>query len=447
MKHKNNQTSEKGQVLVLVVLGFVVLLGFVALAIDGSMVYSDRRYAQNASDASSLAGGGAAALSLENSYVEYADFNCAASGVLNAMGAARSAAITRAGSNDFTIDNNISDHHGVTTDCGVVYNGSWHEKYIDINTWITSDTRTTFAHFVFPGPLRNTVDSIARVRPRTSVAFGFAVAALNDECPNSNTGGVHFDGTSELIVNGGGIFSNACMVAGGSVDVTVNGGTIVCTGADCYTNNGGPTVSPGPTEGLYDIPDAAWFIPPPNCPSTPAISHSGSGTISPGNYTNIRVNSSNDVLTLERGLYCISGDFVANGGSVTGNGVTLYLTGGDFDSAGGVQINLTAPPSFSQGCTFCTPDDPYGPLPGVLIYLAEGNDGEVSLLGTSDSEYLGLVYAPSGTIEAGGTGSELSEIHAQLVADTVKLHGTTTVEITFDDTQNYTIPSMIELYK
>ena len=442
MNQQNVQrSSEKGQVLVLVVLGFVVLMGFVALAIDGSMVYSDRRFAQNASDASSLAGGGAAALSLENHYVQYTNFTCANSNVITAQNAAKSSAITRAGSNDFTIDADISDKHGVTTSCGQVNNGSWVDKYIDINTWITSETRTTFAHFVYSGPLRNTVDSIVRVRPRTSLAFGYAIAAIREDCPNSNTGGVHFDGNSTLVVSGGGVFSNACMDAGGSVDVDVTDGDIVCVGDDCYTSHGHPGISPAPHSGTIPLPESAFTVPAPDCSSVPERgSHSGGGTISPGRYTRIRVNSSGSELVMEPGLYCISDDFTANGGTVSGDGVTLYLTGGDFDIAGGVQINLIAPPA--RTCEFCPP-----PIPGVLIYLAEGNTGEASLLGTSDSEYLGLVYAPSGTIEAGGTGSELSEIHAQLVADTVKLHGNTTVVINFNGDENYSVPSMIELYK
>lgn len=52
-KHFN---SEKGQAIVYLVIGLVVFLGFVALAIDGGMVLADRRDAQNATDASALAG-------------------------------------------------------------------------------------------------------------------------------------------------------------------------------------------------------------------------------------------------------------------------------------------------------------------------------------------------------------------------------------------------------
>ena len=54
--------SEKGQSVVLLAAAFIAMLGFAALAIDGGMVYADRRFAQNAADTAALAGGGAAAL-------------------------------------------------------------------------------------------------------------------------------------------------------------------------------------------------------------------------------------------------------------------------------------------------------------------------------------------------------------------------------------------------
>lgn len=48
--------KEKGQVLVLVALGLLVLVGVVALAVDGGYVYRERRSMQNAADAGALAG-------------------------------------------------------------------------------------------------------------------------------------------------------------------------------------------------------------------------------------------------------------------------------------------------------------------------------------------------------------------------------------------------------
>ena len=47
--------AEKGQALVVIALAAVALFGFVALAIDGSAQYSDRRNAQNAADTAALA--------------------------------------------------------------------------------------------------------------------------------------------------------------------------------------------------------------------------------------------------------------------------------------------------------------------------------------------------------------------------------------------------------
>ena len=440
---ESKRSSEKGQVLVLLVLAIVVLLGFTALAIDGGLVYSDRRHAQNAADASSLAGGAAAAMKLENEYITYKEWKCNDPGVRAAQASAKASAIDRASSNDFVIDADISDDHGVTTQCGSQNNGGWVDNYIDVITTFTKDTPMAFAQFVFNGPLRNTVNAVTRVRPQTPVALGHAVVALSEDCPNTNTGGVHFDGTAEIIITGGGIFSNACLIAGGNVDVTVNDGAIDRVGEGCSTNNGGPTVSPSPDDDSVAMPRFTHAVPAPTCPTSSATIQSGGGTISPGNYTRIRLNSNNDDLVMEPGLYCITEDFVANGGSVTGNNVTIYILNGDFDISGGVQVILSAPPSNETDCgAICDTA-----LPGVLIYLAEGNDGEVSLLGTSDSFYEGLVYAPDGMIEAGGTGSELSEINAQLVANTVKLHGTTTVNITFDDGKYYQLPAMLELFK
>ena len=446
---ETKQSSERGQVLVLVVLAIVGLLGFTALAIDGGLVYSDRRHAQNAADASSLAGGAAAALKLENQFITYQEWKCNDPGVRAAQGAAKLSAIERADGNDFSIDDDISDDHGVTTKCGSQDNGGWVDNYIDVITKFTKDTPMAFAQFVYNGPLRNKVEAVTRVRPQSPVALGHAVVALRKDCPNSSTGGVHFDGNSQIKVRGGGIFSNACMVAGGSVDVTVTDvgrskGRINCVGDDCYTSNGSPSVSPAPVPGSVAMPRFTHAVPAPDCDSFSGDyrNQPGGDTIQPGKYNRIRLNSSGDILHMEPGLYCIKEDLVANGGKLTGNGVTIYILNGDFDVAGGVEARLSAPPGYAPHCDVCPPA-----LPGVLIYLAVGNDGEVSLLGTSDSFYEGLVYAPDGTIEAGGTGSELSQINAQLVADTVKLHGNTTVNITFDNGKYFQLPAMLELFE
>ena len=441
------RNSEGGQASVLLAFAFIVLLGFTALAIDGGMIYSNRRHAQNGSDASSLAGGSAAALYLENHYVTYSDWDCSDSRVIaaqnNDTNGAKVVAISRASSNDYAIDEDDSDKNGVRTECEDDYdNGSWVEKYLDVITTISSDTKTTFAHFVYGGPLKNTVEAVTRVRPRTPLAFGNAIVSLAMEC---DEGGILFDGNSTVEVTGGGIFSNSCITKNGGVGVHVYGDhDISCVLEECYTENGNSGgLSPNPEEDTgVPLPPSAYAVPTPDCSGL--TNHGGydkDGTLEPGVYSDIKITGGEH--EMQAGLYCVNGDFEINGDIVVGSGVTIYLTSGSFHSSGNATIYLTAPPSVNCG----SPCKNKHALPGVLIFLAEGNTNEVVLLGTSDSEYLGLIYAPDGSIEAGGTSSELSEIHAQLVANDVKVHGNTAVVINFDEQMNYQLPAMLELHK
>src|SRR5574340_532241 len=76
---KTVHSSEKGQIVVLLVLVLLGLLGFTALAIDGGMIYADRRYMQSSADAASLAGGGfiASEVQSDSTYqMHRSDFNC-----------------------------------------------------------------------------------------------------------------------------------------------------------------------------------------------------------------------------------------------------------------------------------------------------------------------------------------------------------------------------------
>jgi uncharacterized membrane protein len=216
----NTRRSERGQAIIMITLGFVVLLGFVGLAIDASMVYSDRRHAQNAADAASLAGGGRAALYMEDHQVNYFNWNCAGAGIAAAMAAARQGAVDRAGDNDFLIDQDTADFHGVTTQCQSFNYGSFVDKYIDITVWITTVTPATFSQVLFNGPLESRVQSVTRIRPRQPVAFGNAVLALNPGSCSGQSNGVTFHGGPDAYVEGGGIFSNGCLRGDGGPTVT-----------------------------------------------------------------------------------------------------------------------------------------------------------------------------------------------------------------------------------
>lgn len=447
--------SEKGQVLVLLVLGVVALLGFTALALDGGMLYSDRRHAQSAADAASLAGGGAAAVSLENSGVSYVNWNCNGSAVLAAMTAGEDAAISRAGQNGYTIDKVITDTHGVDALCGDIDLVGKDDKYIDIKTYITKQTNTSLAHFVYNGTLQSSVEAITRIRPRMPLAYGNAIVAIAEDCPNSNVGGVLFDGGVDTTVTGGGIFSNACMSVGGGGNITVEGGyEIACSYPDCFTQSGGSAnISPAPNENGSPMPPESYELDPPtaDCNSLPNRgNYNGDGTIEPGRYSSISIN--NGVHVMEAGLFCFMGSvnnnskvFSVNGGDLTGNDVTIYVKDGSVSFGGNGTIILNAPPA--RNCT--TACSSGKAMPGVLLYVdTEGSPmGEVSLTGSSENEYLGLVYAPHSRVDVTGTAGETSEVNCQIIAHTVKISGNAEVVVNFDGEENPQIPSKLELYK
>ena len=128
----NHQRSESGQVIVFLALCFVVLLGFSALAIDGGMLYSDRRHAQNAADAASLAGGSGAAYYMRMNNVNYNAFICGTQGANLTGDAAELAAINNGVLNDYVLDADISDDHGVSINCEITDLGSYDDKHIDV---------------------------------------------------------------------------------------------------------------------------------------------------------------------------------------------------------------------------------------------------------------------------------------------------------------------------
>jgi Putative Flp pilus-assembly TadE/G-like len=448
--------SERGQAIVFLVLGFVVFLGFVGLAIDGGMLYSNRRNTKNASDASSLSGGGAAALSLANSAAAgedgaiYTEWDCTSLEVWEAKNLAVNSAIARAGSNNFTItgspyDTDPQDFNTATAICGVEVNPSYEDKFIDVYTVISQTTEASFAQVLYPGKLTNVVSATTRVRPMMPFVFGDAIVALNDSCP---PGGIEFKGggtgDSEVHVYGGGLFSNSCIKANGNVDVVIEGDDIdnTCLGEDCWEAVGGATITPEPEAGGPELPAYSYSLDPPNCyPSDPSFINrrynGGDGTIYPGRYDrNIQI-TPNATVTMEPGLYCMMGsaDFSASG-ILTGAGVTIYFENGGYTSAGSGTINLSSCMSVEDCETYA--------MNKVLMYAAHG---DVGLRGNGDSDYTGLVYAPDGLIELGGTGSALGEVHVQLVGWDIMIHGDADLNIVYDDAQQLWKSAQIELYR
>jgi hypothetical protein len=420
------RSTEKGQVLVLLVLAFVALLGFAALAIDGGMVYADKRRAQNGADAASLAGGGASALSLENDFVNYVNFTCTDNGhpeygeILQAQALARAAAISRSADNDYVIDEDISDHNGVATRCGNEWTGSWFDKYIDITTTITSTTPTNFAHLIYGGPLRTRATAVTRVRPRAPLAFGNAIVALNPAACQGQQNGATFHGNGIVHVTGGGIFTNGCLRGDGNPSVTVIDGSINYV-VEINDNAG---FNPHPQQVPNPIPDSAYDVPPPNCASPAAHNVHASAL----------VNTAQPL----HGLYCATGNLRVNShDTLIGDGVTIYMSNGEVQINGGATIQLTAPPRSP---------DPTPAIPGLLIYLPASNNNRVEINGNSSSFFTGTILAPGSNISVLGNG-EVDAFRSQIIGWNVEVGGTADTYVLFDAAQLYSDPASLELFR
>jgi len=436
----NIKKSERGQAMVLIALSAVVLIGFAGLAIDGGMVFADRRHAQNAADASAMAGAGMAALEMDNNQVYYENFTCGTSALNNINYEAVTTAIDLATSNDYTIDADISDHHGAATNC--VEDGSsggFIDRYIDIFVDITRTTSTSLIHVVYSGPVQNQVEAVARLRPRFPIAFGNAIAALNDAPCQGNQNGLVISGSSQNKILGGGMLTNGCLYGNGNnFTVDITGGGVVFGGtAEGTLSN----IHPSPQPMSQQLPDWSYAVPAPDCTGlTDRGSSNNPGTISPGVYSSIALH--NGLLTMEPGLYCITGSgtaFTANGGEIFADGVTIYLQNGGVSILGNVApVNLRAP---------MYAPDPSPALGGVLFYLPEGNTNPVSITGNTDTYFRGLIYAPSSDVNITGAIGTSPVFHTQIIGFNVEIGGDAIIDILFDDAYNYQIPPMIDLQK
>jgi hypothetical protein len=446
---KSKGRKEYGQVMVLLVLAVVGLMGFAALAIDGGMAYSDRRHAQNAADASSLAGGSAAALWMEEKGITYENFSC--NGVAGALSAAEGAAIDRAGTNDFQIESGLENHHGVHVNCVNSFNGVFYNMYIDVTVEITSETNTALVHLVYDGPTKNRVAAITRIRPHAPLGFGQAIIGLNDLVCDGNNNGVIIHGSTDINIFGGGIYSNGCLKLMGAENLKLFVDPPIINYVEELIISGNVVLNASPSPVPSGImPEDYTYIPPPDCDQVPyygnpsnQFRNNASGHIPPGNYSSIKFNGAG---TLQGGgLYCMHGNFDVGNNDLSivptddgKDGVTIYLIQGNFITNGGGEVNLKAPAEVP---------DPYPAIPGVLIYLAEGNNGVVTLTGNSVSSFHGTVYAPSGTIEAYGTPGHDATFHTQFVGKNVKVGGNARIDVNYQGGEVFRIPTLLNLHQ
>jgi hypothetical protein len=297
------------------------------------------------------------------------------------------------------------------------------DKYLDVTTQIDETTQTSLIHLVYDGgDVLQTVIATTRVRPRQPLAFGNAIVALNDAACSGQSNGQGFHGTAGVDVVGGGVFSNGCLRGDGNVSVGVEPPSQIYGFEDGGIDPGqfdpDPTFLTNPDD---RIPSDAYFVAPPDCSHPDA--HNVTASAIEGH-------------SLAPGLYCVSGDIKVNNNndSFSGTDITIYMLNGEFVVNGGV-VNIAAPPQVP---------DPNPAIPGMLLMFAPGNSNKIQLAGNSGSLFKGTILAPASDIDMLGNG-DTDGFQCQVIGWNVEVGGTADTYVFFDDANQYSKPTWIDL--
>ena len=476
--------SEKGQALVLIALAAVGLFGFAALSIDGGMVFSDRRHAQNAADTAALA----AALARVR----------AAS---NPDGAAVLAGQARAITNgygdpndpDSIVEVNICDETGII--CEGLPAGADPNDYVRVK--ITSTVRLTFARIVGRQTLTNILTAVAKaeVGGLAPLFDGSALVALAPTGSDTVSG----QGNVWLTINNSGVFdnstSNCAMSEVGNITYWVETAYNV-VGTHCPASNPNSSYTGPVQQGAQQVeypPDID--IPTPsitcsgNAPAPTQDATPGHYTIHPGNYPSGLTINGGTYKFAGNGKFCFHGNVNVNGNAkVIANYADILLTSGSFtfnanstftcsyvlvhiDGGSGMHFNGNAS-NVCDGVTFFaetgsvtwngnvsntfkapyeSPTHPLGSYPeyqNVLIYMPYGNTSPLTINGNAGNQLTGSIIAVSSDVTISGN-SGTTGLNSSITGYTITLAGNSNTTINYipEDQYQQVDPSSLGLTK
>jgi len=440
---KQNLFKERGQSLVIIALAAVGLFAFTALAVDGGMVFSDRRHSQNASDTAVLAAALArarASANWEQTGLDRAEVN----GYSNATGSIVEVYL-------------CSDANATCTNLAPGTEG----QYVQVR--ITSTVKLFFARIIGWQEVTNHTDAIARASiPEVTPWFdGNALVSTMEGC-KADEGYNHdpftVSGDSGTTIINSGIFVNSdcdqppAFDQGGSSSVTTDQGVCVVGSAD-YTNVS-PPPSEGPGEGCTQVDSSMYVLPNPACSQNGEIIEVSSGNYEawPGTYNGsfpsdaLPNGSPAGTLKLHKGIYCLhdgmdfqstwnvttnlNGNTDVNGEDIhdsDSEGVFFYVQDGDVTFNGTSDINIHAISSLADNF-------PEAFL-NYLIYVPPSNSATIKITGNDGSSFTGTILAPSSHIVLNG-GSGTVGLDSQIIGYSIAIAGNGTLDITFNQANN-----------
>lgn len=416
IKFSSIHFSEKGQAIVIIVFAIIGLVGISALAIDGTSAYMDNRRAETAASAAALTG---ALTRIEG-------------------GNWRASALAVASANGYDNNGESNTVELNTPPLSGPYAGN--SEYIEVI--ITSRMRTYFANALGIPYITSVVSAVSQSKPAVMGEMfpGYALVSLapRSGCDISTRLRPAFWIHSEATINleGGGVFVNSSnpncafiSFGSGSVRVHDNDKTITVVGGADVQKTKLITPYPFQTNAPYIPYPPPYKMPQVGCGDNIAEVNELDGTMTAGNWDE-DIFPPEGVTHLKGGIYCITGDFILNGGQeLSGGAVLIYVEDGSVHINGNAKVNLQALRN--------------GPLEGLLIYMPIENKNILAISGSDDSRYQGTILAPGADVRINGLNSvDGAAYHSQIIGYYIEVDGSDNIFIKYEDEQNWDTWSM-----
>lgn len=380
-----NRPMRRGAVAALVAALMPVIIGVMALGLDGGMMYLQRQNAQSIADAAALAG----------AYQLYRG---------STFSAAQSAAIA------------IGTQNGATITSSQVTSPK--SGYVSVT--VTSSQPRLFSAIWGAGSMSVSATAVAR-----GTNSPYSTAALIALAGSGSS--VTMSGTTQLAVTNGRMVvdSNSSMsiISSGSPSITAP--ELDLSGGIRYSGSN-PNNATVTKTGQASTPDPLASISAPSSSgmavqssSTLSLS-SGSTTLNPGVYTGGLAISGSASVYLNPGIYYINGGGINMSGttSIVGSGVMIYNTGGgsiNLSGTGSIQLNPMTTGTYA----------------GISIFQDRANTASATLSGGSNISNTGTFYFPAATLTLSGT-SGTAAMGAQVIASKLTISGGAGIAVNYD---------------
>jgi hypothetical protein len=378
--------NERGQVLIFITGGLIVLLCFMGLAVDAGVMYYKKRALQTVADSAAI--GGASEL----------------------QHGGDDTAIKNGAVHDAALNGNTLPASGVYPAPGVYHTpqGGPHTGDSDYVEVIAGQSVSTYFIRIIG---YNSINVKARAVAYQGSSSTNLIYALGS--------GINANGAVTVNVNGGIIDDGNLNVNG---HVTFNADSIGVAGA--YNPNGSVSINPTPTK-VPTVNDPLTSLialtQPAGTPINENINGSGTFTLNPGVYSNLNINGTPTV-TFNPGIYYLQNGMSINGSAnITGTGVMFYNSGGAININGGNSVSFSAPTT--------------GTYAGILFFQARNDSSSSNVNGGSNISYTGTLYFPDATLNYNGGGNVTAE-YTILVASSINFNGNTTLNDDFHSLPN-----------